>query len=755
MNPFRTANSARSSINASRTSFHSSLNASLNGSTQNDFTTWRYVGPGRGRYARIEQVQFVGDGFGSFTPTPEPPTITQPWALRACCGGFGCFMLVACLYIVVAMLGPPSSFATRQRWESRPSDLHPAHARGALLVEPKEPYDCRAGYINAERGWSFEKKVWCCSHYKVACPSKPTTTEPFNCRTGYAFWKAVWTDQKKQWCCKHYYPLGCEWSTSRAPAGNTSSSRAPANNVSTSNASAGKSSTSRAPEGYECAASNFGEVSTWSARKRSWCCAHEATGCAMPSSNTVAPRTTTATSTASASTTTTTASATSSTTASSTFQAVASLPASAASTAPTTTTPPVTTTHTTTVPTTTHTAAPTMTTTGTTRTATTTATATSITATATATTTTTSDEYDCDAGVLRWEDGWSPSKKAWCCAHVSVGCPTTATASPAAVATTTAERSAAQLTAVPLEEEPAAVAPEREAPQVLAAAPALAVPEAPSRSEAPLLLSRASAKPGFNCSDGLEQALLAWSAGKQAWCCLHKSLGCTEEPMADAPFAEPIECNASSARAQIAEDVGLQAWCCLHKNLWCSVKQPAATAAPEATGASTPLADSAAIPAAADALNEQPPSGCETRCSAGGLATTCGARIRWAAAFKFPQEVNACPLAHGSVLKECPACAVCPLGLARCASQAEMLELAKHAPYKCGPEDGNAASGWSRDKRTWCCEHAGRGCSPRTPAAYDCSEHVKEREATWSEEKKAWCCERWGLACAPSPSGAR
>mmetsp|Transcript_32616 Transcript_32616/g.85576 ORF Transcript_32616/g.85576 Transcript_32616/m.85576 type:complete len:621 (+) Transcript_32616:53-1915(+) len=68
-------------------------------------------------------------------------------------------------------------------------------------------FDCQAGLSNWERGWSEEKKVWCCSEDGVGCTTTPPP-DPFDCREGVNNWKRGWSDPKKDWCCSHRN-LGC------------------------------------------------------------------------------------------------------------------------------------------------------------------------------------------------------------------------------------------------------------------------------------------------------------------------------------------------------------------------------------------------------------------------------------------------------------------------------------------------------------------------------------------------------------------
>lgn len=42
-----------------------------------------------------------------------------------------------------------------------------------------------SGSWSCDRGWSPDKKAWCCHHAKVACPELP----PFDCDSQYDHWQ--------------------------------------------------------------------------------------------------------------------------------------------------------------------------------------------------------------------------------------------------------------------------------------------------------------------------------------------------------------------------------------------------------------------------------------------------------------------------------------------------------------------------------------------------------------------------------------
>lgn len=109
---------------------------------------------------------------------------------------------------------PPPTLPPRPHVEMRapppaaPVAIHPAPAH------PSKQFDCAAGVSNWKKGWSEQKKAWCCLKEKVACPQQihlnhvKTTSEPYDCVSGFLNWKKGWSAGKKVWCCKEHHK-GC------------------------------------------------------------------------------------------------------------------------------------------------------------------------------------------------------------------------------------------------------------------------------------------------------------------------------------------------------------------------------------------------------------------------------------------------------------------------------------------------------------------------------------------------------------------
>lgn len=79
------------------------------------------------------------------------------------------------------------------------------------------PHDCGAGLSRWQQGWSTSKKSWCCRHERVGClptargassattapASESNAVSPFDCAAGFVEWQVGWSVGKKDWCCRH------------------------------------------------------------------------------------------------------------------------------------------------------------------------------------------------------------------------------------------------------------------------------------------------------------------------------------------------------------------------------------------------------------------------------------------------------------------------------------------------------------------------------------------------------------------------
>jgi len=59
-------------------------------------------------------------------------------------------------------------------------------------------FDCAAGASNWERGWSEQKKEWCCRRKSRGCATQIVAdAEPHNCM------HKAWEEGKAGWCCQN------------------------------------------------------------------------------------------------------------------------------------------------------------------------------------------------------------------------------------------------------------------------------------------------------------------------------------------------------------------------------------------------------------------------------------------------------------------------------------------------------------------------------------------------------------------------
>lgn len=106
------------------------------------------------------------------------------------------------------------------------------------------PYDCDAGYLNWQCGWSAGKKDWCCKNRQKGCPQP----DPYDCDAGFDNWELGWSFGKKAWCCLHGGGRGCDPEPTPSP-------------------------------GFDCLAGLDAWQTQWAQEKRDWCCMHEDRAC--------------------------------------------------------------------------------------------------------------------------------------------------------------------------------------------------------------------------------------------------------------------------------------------------------------------------------------------------------------------------------------------------------------------------------------------------------------------------------------------
>merc|ERR1740121_1488849 len=124
---------------------------------------------------------------------------------------------------------------------------------------------------------------------------------------------------------------------------------------------------------------------------------------------------------------------------------------------------------------------------------------------------------------------------------------------------------------------------------------------------------------------------------------------------------------------------------------------------------------------------------------------TCKDRVLWGASREFKGRGNACDLAHGLVLEQCPSCAMCLLKETGCSASAQAESA---LPFECHVGLAGWKRSWPAAKQHWCCLHRGVGCTQSVPQeeAHDCS---GDDVSSWPESKASWCCEEKHIGCSP------
>jgi len=241
-----------------------------------------FVGGGQGAYVQEVTYKFVGAGAGEFEL--EPPSrsnLVQKAVLAVVlAGGILVLFGIMCLCLGSAVRPPCTDCPdTTTRSPGR------------------HDYDCQAGFENWEKGWSPEKKRWCCKLVGLACPQDaalappvpptiPPPPDPYNCSSDFDNWIAVWSTAKQAWCCKHRGRACPPAPPSPAPA--PPSPSLPAHSgVSRSQHGQPMSPAPSRPwrpqsqlQPFDCTAGWSNWRAGWSEEKKTWCCQYAGTGCA-------------------------------------------------------------------------------------------------------------------------------------------------------------------------------------------------------------------------------------------------------------------------------------------------------------------------------------------------------------------------------------------------------------------------------------------------------------------------------------------
>lgn len=164
---------------------------------------WSFVGEGMGAYEKVETFNYVGQGMGSFQNTREVAPFRNSSGPRTLCVGLlVAAAVISLVYLIFSELG--------------------RHGRAIGTTPSRYRFDCEAGQWNANRGWSEEKKAYCCQTSGTGCARPTPTTQPGNphnfvCNAGTKNWKKGWSDAKKTYCCRTAH-IGCDRPTTTTHA---------------------------------------------------------------------------------------------------------------------------------------------------------------------------------------------------------------------------------------------------------------------------------------------------------------------------------------------------------------------------------------------------------------------------------------------------------------------------------------------------------------------------------------------------------
>jgi len=347
-----------------------------------------------------------------------------------------------------------------------------------------------------------------------------------------------------------------------------------------------------------------------------------------------------------------------------------------------------------------------------------------------------SEPFDCEAGLPKWKTGWSESKKEWCCENKEKGCedPFDCDAGLPKWETGWSEEKKEWC----CEHEKKGCEAPTPAPPPRAPAPPPPAPTPPQDSPAFNCTSGNSSKWSANkklwcyehwedqlkymvhdCSADFDEWEDKWSDEKKSWCCENVERGCPDAP---ATTLAPYDCSDGFFTWEDAWNETKKDWCCLNAGRGCP-QESNATSSEKGNG-STPGGKTGKHDSSASKLKGGKDRPDTFNCS------------------EKQSEAE-----FWSVGKKAWCCAKELVG---CDEDPE--EAPAQTAFDCAAGFNNWDAGWSDEKKDWCCVHEKRGCEVSQP--FDCNAGFNNWKAGWSSEKKEWCCDFQAVGCKNVTEGS-
>lgn len=375
----------------------------------------------------------------------------------------------------------------------------------------------------------------------------------------------------------------------------------------------------------------------------------------------------------------------------------------------------------------------------------------------------TAETFDCDSGYAHWKSGWSPPKKLWCCRHQQRGCAVydchhreetwmidwtpgkkdwccqhsgLGCSSQAAAAAAAAARAATFDCHAGLQHWRSLWSSPKKAwccdHYHVACHPEASHEVAPSRR-------KTKAAQAFDCRAGADKWREAWSHQQQAWCCAHEQMGCAES--SHATSANPFDCSADIDSDKWTDHQ--KAWCCDHYHIACEATHS------HSVRSHAKSAHAFDCSADVDKWTDHQKAwccdhyqiGCEAKREVHATLGSqkkedsfdCSAGVKkWREGWSSSKKAWCCDKYH----------IACEATHGHHAQSAVGTHAKSGNPFDCSLEHVS----WSPRKKAWCCIHQKIGC-PDKEDDYDCSIGLANWESHWSSGKKKWCCHHYDRGC--------